>query len=33
MILLMAGYILSRVPEVKQVIIDETGDISQTLFY
>ena len=33
MILLMSGYILSRVPEVKQVIIDETGDITQTLFY
>lgn len=33
MILLMSGYILSRIPEVKQIIIDETGDITQTLFY
>ena len=33
MILLMSGYILSRVPEIKQVIIDDTGDITETLFY
>lgn len=33
MVMLMSGYILSRAPEIKQVVIDDTGDITQTLFY
>jgi hypothetical protein len=30
MAVLMAGYILSRVPHVHEVIVDTTGDITQT---
>ncbi|MDX1810342.1 MAG: hypothetical protein R3240_00220 [Gammaproteobacteria bacterium] len=30
MILLMAGYILSRLPQAKRILIDSSGDISQT---
>lgn len=30
MLLLMAGYILSRVPEIEEVVIDTSGDITQT---
>ena len=30
MVLLMSGYILSRVPQVEEVLVDTTGDISLT---
>ena len=30
MVLLMAGYILSRVPHIGEVVVDTTGDITQT---
>ena len=30
MVLLMSGYILSRVPHVEEVIVDTTGDITLT---
>jgi len=30
MLLLMSGYILSRVPHVEEVIVDTTGDITLT---
>jgi hypothetical protein len=30
MLLLMAGYILSRVPQVQEVIVDTSGDITLT---
>ena len=32
MVLLMAGYILSHLPDVKQVDIDTTGDVTETEF-
>jgi len=30
MLLLMSGYILSRVPQVEEVLVDTTGDITLT---
>jgi hypothetical protein len=30
MVLLMSGYILSRVPEVEEVVVDTSGDITLT---
>ena len=30
MLLLMAGYILSRVPQVREVVVDTSGDMTQT---
>jgi len=30
MLLLMAGYILSRVPQVEEVVVDTSGDITLT---
>lgn len=30
MVLLMSGYILSRVPQVQEVVVDTSGDISLT---
>lgn len=30
MVLLMSGYILSRVPHVEEVVVDTTGDITLT---
>ena len=30
MVLLMSGYILSRVPQVEEVVVDTTGDITLT---
>jgi hypothetical protein len=30
MLLLMSGYILSRVPQVEEVVVDTTGDITLT---
>ncbi len=30
MVLLMSGYILSRVPHIEEVIVDTSGDITQT---
>ena len=32
MVLLMAGYILSHLPDVKEVTIDTSGEISETTF-
>ncbi|HHO68908.1 MAG TPA: hypothetical protein ENK12_07750 [Gammaproteobacteria bacterium] len=30
MLVLMAGYILSRVPQVREVVVDTSGDMTQT---
>ncbi len=30
MVLLMSGYILSRVPQVEEIVVDTTGDITLT---
>jgi hypothetical protein len=30
MVLLMSGYILSRLPHVQEVVVDTTGDMTQT---
>ncbi|VAW82646.1 hypothetical protein MNBD_GAMMA13-1450 [hydrothermal vent metagenome] len=30
MVLLMSGYILSRVPQIEEVVVDTTGDITLT---
>ncbi len=30
MLLLMAGYILARVPQVREVVVDTSGDMTQT---
>jgi hypothetical protein len=32
LLMLSAGYILSRLPEVKEVVLDTTGDITETEF-
>ncbi|MDH5232112.1 MAG: hypothetical protein OEZ58_01155 [Gammaproteobacteria bacterium] len=33
MIILFSGYILSRIPECKKVVIDTSGDISQSQLF
>ena len=30
LMLMMAGYILSRVPDIREVVVDTTGDITMT---
>jgi hypothetical protein len=30
MVLLMAGYVLSRVPHIREVVVDTTGDMTLT---